>query len=309
MKKISLLLLSVLFIVGCKNDTKNTPETESAVSTKTPIVYVSTYPLHYFAKRIGGEHIDLRFPMKTSKSITNWKPKTITIASMQESDFVFINGAGFEKWLMSTSISESIVINTTKNLEDRLLESGSLFTHSHGDDGAHVHNELAALTWLDMDLANKQAEVIANHLISKFPEHKAVYESNFKTLSEELIELDTKFKTLTATNLELQVIFSLPVYQYFEKAYNLKGRSLHWEPNYELNHDRAQDIEYLKKAENFKYMIWEAAPLSETKSRLEAMGIESIVVNPIYTAPENSNYFKEMEANYNQLSKIYKVTE
>ncbi|MFL0354286.1 metal ABC transporter substrate-binding protein [Xanthomarina sp. GH4-25] len=305
MKKLSLLFIAVVFMIACKNDSKDSSESEQVVATKKPVVYVSNFPLHYFAERIGGNQIDLRFPMKNAGSITNWKPETETITKMQEADFVFINGASFEKWLMSISLPESILINTTRDLESSLLESGNVFTHSHGEDGAHEHNEIASLTWLDLELANKQAEVIANHLMVKFPEHKVEFQTNFEKLSEDLLGLDLNFKELTHTNPSLAVVFSHPVYQYFEKAYDLKGRDLHWEPTYELNHDRKHDIEHLKKDEDFKFLIWEAKPLTETQTKLEEMGIYSIVINPVYSVPENSNYFKEMQSNYNQLSKIF----
>ncbi|WP_191963494.1 metal ABC transporter substrate-binding protein [Pseudotamlana haliotis] len=305
MKKISLLVLCLFSLMACKND-KKTSETEQAmITSKKPVVYVSNYPLYYFAERIGGNDVDLRFPMQDSKSIANWQPQSDTVVNMQAADVVFINGASYEKWLTSISLPESILVNTTKNVEEDLLDSGHVFTHSHGEGGAHEHKEMASTTWLDLALANKQAEAMATYLLSKFPEKKAVFKANFDKLSEDLLELDSKFKAVANKKPNLSVVFSHPVYQYFEDAYEINGRSLHWEPDYQLNHKNAHEIKHLVADKKFNYLIWEGEPLEETRAKLEKMNIESIVVNPIYSVPENSNYFKEMENNLKQLQLIY----
>ena len=291
------LLSIVLTMSSCKNQTKETG------SRGTPVVYVSNYPLYYFANRIGGEAIDLHFPASELTEPANWKPETDTIAAMQHADFIFINGAFYEKWLMNISLPEDIIVNTGASFEDKLLGNGEVFTHSHSDDKPHSHTVTAYTTWLNLAFANKQAEAINTALSEKYPELKDTFDSNFKILSNELLELDMEFRSIGSQMQEANIalIFSHPVYQYFQKAYGIKGESLDWEPNYIIDQDKLVKIEFLIKNQNFNTLVWEAAPKIETAIILEKYGIKSVIISPLSGEPNDGDFLSVMIQNLNTL--------
>jgi hypothetical protein len=87
-------------------------------------VYVVNYPLKYFAKRIGGEHIEVVFPAPADVDPAYWNPDVDTISAYQQADLIFLNGAGYAKWVDKVSLPRSKLVNTSK----KLLRPGSIST-------------------------------------------------------------------------------------------------------------------------------------------------------------------------------------
>jgi len=56
-------------------------------------------------------------------------------------------------------------------------------------------------------------------------------------------------------------------------------------------------------------MVWEAAPLPETKARLEKIGIRSVVFQPCGNEPATGNYLSVMEQNVENLRPIFTPVE
>ncbi|MBP1838217.1 metal ABC transporter substrate-binding protein [Formosa algae] len=295
------LIIFTFTFTSCKDNKKATATTPE--EAHTPVVYVSNYPLYYFADRIGGDVIHLHFPASNMTEPANWKPKTDTIAAMQQADFVFINGATYEKWLMNVSLPEDLIVNTGASFEDKLLGNGEIFTHTHGDEEAHSHTETAYTTWLNLQYANAQAEAIKIALSEKFPALASQFNTNFKSLSIDLLQLDQEFKSV-GEQMHDAVLFSHPVYQYFMGAYGIHGQSLHWEPTDTLDHDKLQDLEHLIEKQAVKTLIWEASPQAESIKTLQEMGITSVVIAPLSGTPDTGNFLSIMRANVNTLKHI-----
>ena len=303
MKKLISYSLCLLFILlSCQEKKETEPLKEK---TKVLRVYVSSYPLYFFANSIGNEKIDLHFPAMRASSPANWKPITDTIASMQQADVIFLNGADFENWLMNVSLPNNKVVVTTDQSKELLLESGKTYSHSHGEGGSHKHTAKARTTWMDLSLAIKQAEVIKNELVRLQPENESYFEENFEQLQIKLSELDEEFRQAVAENSEVYIAFSHPEYQYFQKAYGLKGESLHWEPNQILDKEMLHDVEHLIKSKKISAIIWEDQPLQESVESLEKLGVKSIVISPILSTPDSINFIHQLEINLNNLKLIY----
>jgi len=303
------LIMFTLLACNKNKESESTPNKAagSESTDKLTNVYVSSYPLYYFANRIGGDRIDLHFPMKSSNNVANWKAQPDSIFAMQNADLIFISGAGFENWLMNVSLPSNILVNTSKNYNDKLLSGGKIFTHSHGKGGEHEHTAKARTTWLDIQLAIKQAEVVANELSIKAPSNKNYFEANFKGLKQELESLDQQFKEVVAKNPNVKVVFSHPEYQYFQAAYKIDGESLHWEPSQKLTSKMVHDIEHLQKTNSIKYIIWEDEPLTDSKIALEKMGVKSVVISPILSMPTNVDFMEQLNNNLASLKNVYKT--
>ncbi|WP_218017743.1 metal ABC transporter substrate-binding protein [Formosa haliotis] len=296
-----LFIMSISFF-SCKQE-KKSEETSTTQHMHTPVVYVTNYPLYYFANRIGGLAIELHFPASELSEPAMWTPETDTIAAMQQADFVFINGATYEKWLMNTSLPDDIIINTGASFENQLLGNGEVFTHSHGDEKAHTHTGTAYTTWLNLEFANAQALAIKNALTEKFPNLETTFNSNFNALSQELLELDQEFKSV-GEQMQNPVIFSHPVYQYFQDAYGIKGKSLHWEPTDVINHDKMHELKHLIENTPVTTLIWEAKPKAESIKTLQDKGIYSAVILPLSGKPSQGDFLSGIKQNLKTLKNL-----
>jgi zinc transport system substrate-binding protein len=300
-------LFTVLFLtlfLSCKEKSKTTQDIET---TKQPVVYVSNYPLYYFAERIANSYIDLHFPASNTVDPAFWEPVTDTIVAMQNADLILLNGASYEKWMLNVSLPNSITINTSKTFETSYLNNGENFTHSHGGEGAHTHEEIAFTTWLDFSLAIQQASAIKDALVKLIPEQKQLFDQNYNALVADLQNLDIELKNITKDASDVVVAFSHPIYQYLQNAYAIKGTSFHWEPNKTFSHDNQHDLEHLLEKQPVKFIIWEAEPLDETKEYLAKKGIQTIIFSTLTGKPEQGDFLEVMQQNIKNLQQIYSV--
>ena len=224
---------------------------------------------------------------------------------MQQADIIFLNGASYEKWLEKVSLPSSKMVNTADGLEDRFIPLEEMVTHSHGPGGEHEHAGTAMTTWMDLSLALEQARSVKEALEDRFPEKKTDIESSFSVLEGELSKLDQELKSITYTNPDLHVIFSHPVYQYFEHRYQVRGTSLHWEPDMMPDDEQWEELAHITEHHPGSIMIWEDKPSTEIASRLESMGVGFLVFNPCGNRPDNGDFLSVMKSNTEALRNIY----
>jgi zinc transport system substrate-binding protein len=301
-----LLTLLAGLLIGCKGEEKSSTKAARASENDQKLrVYVSNYPLYFFAERIGSAQIDLRYPMKAASDPASWTPDASTVAEMQGADLILLNGATYESWLMTVSLPDSLLVDTSRGYATRLLPSGQTFTHSHGEEGAHSHEGVAWATWMDLTLAIQQAEAVKNAFIKHRPQERAFFESNFKELAENLQALDADFTKTISSEPRPKPVYSHPVYTYFQKAYGLTGPSLHWEPETPLTHDMLHEIDHLKKEEGINTIVWERPPLEASIGQLARKGIRSVVIKPVENTPENGDFITHMQENYKALQSLF----
>ncbi|MDX1333793.1 MAG: metal ABC transporter substrate-binding protein [Robiginitalea sp.] len=306
MKRLLLLaVLTAFALTGCKQTQKQEAEANPPEEAATkPVVYVSNYPLYYFTSRIGGDLVELHFPAAALIDPSGWTPPADTVALMQQADLILVNGASYEGWLMNVSLPDSLLSDTSAAFADRLLPSGETFTHSHGEEGEHAHEGTASTTWMDLSLAGQQAKAVRDALTRARPALQEEFEANYRVLASELSELDKAFKETAAASAEAHLVFSHPVYQYFQKAYGLEGQSLHWEPDAPLDHDMLHEIGHLKKDHDIQYLIWEATPLPESVQQLQERGIQSAVIELMGGRPESADFLEGMRQNLETLQRV-----
>ncbi|PTX44863.1 zinc transport system substrate-binding protein [Christiangramia gaetbulicola] len=304
MKKIILSLTLLVLVFACKNKEKQSSPDETKEPEKQPVVYVSNYPLYYFASEIGGDAIDLRFPASDETDPSDWVPGAENIVKMQEADIILLNGATFEKWLNNVTLKNEDMVNTTEGMQDKMLPLGEKFTHSHGEGGEHTHEGTASITWLDLSLAIAQAEKVNEALKKEAPGKGEDFQANFEKLKNSLSELHKNYQNLEIDPEKVQLIYSHPVYQYLQNAYGLKGENLHWETSDGWDKDKKHEIEHLAKKGKKTYLVWEDEPSKAMRKGLEEMGVTSVVVNPLFGQPENLDMQEVLFKNLQSLQKI-----
>ena len=179
-------------------------------------------------------------------------------------------------------------------------------THSHGTEGEHAHEWLAFTTWLDLSLAAKQAEAVFEALARKQPQQKDLFRANYLALEKDLLALDGRIKAIVSLKDTVPIIFSHPVYEYFEKAYGLNGRSVHWEPDQNPNPGQIAELNMLLENHPAKWMIWEAKPIKSAVDVLEAMGIQSVVFDPCGNVPSEGDFLSVMQHNVTNIETVFR---
>ena len=298
MRRILLIALTLLMVACTDKEPATTDLTELR---DKPFVIASNYPLYFFTSEIAGEAIDVSLPAIAGDPAL-WSPSGEDASKLQHADLLILNGAGYESWLAFTTLPDGLILDTTADLQSMLLPIENETVHQHGPKGEHSHKGTAFTTWLDPQLAIKQAGTILQGLNQLAPGHSEVLKSNFEKLEQRLLQLDQSLAQAFAGLKQQPVIFSHPVYQYLQQRYSINGRSVHWEPDVEPGTREWIDFGNLLREHPAEIMIWEASPSDAVLVELDQMGVRSVVFNPAGNQPDKGDYFVVMEGNLRRLA-------
>jgi len=298
----------LLAFTACSADQRQEVDaTEDAMhGTETRLrVLTVNYPLAYFADRIGGDEVDVRYPGPPDEDPAYWRPAPEQIAEFQAADLVLLNGAGYAAWTDKASLPPSRLVNTTANAADRYIREAETVVHAHGPEGEHEHGKLAFTTWLDPTIALEQARAIRDALISLRPEASAGFESRYEALEADLLDLDARLARAAEGLAGRPILASHPVYQYLAAKYGLDLRSVHFEPDEVPDAAAWAELDRLLAELPAGVMIWEAEPLPEVEARLlSEHGIRSLVVSPCANGCDADDYMVTMRENAQRLSSL-----
>ncbi|MHC5012890.1 MAG: metal ABC transporter substrate-binding protein [Planctomycetota bacterium] len=302
MRKWTSLALAALLLAACGED--SAPRVPRTTHSQTPVVvHAVNYPLAWFAERIGGDLVDVRFPAPADEDPAFWAPTDEEIAAYQGADVILLNGAGYAAWVPQVTLPPSRCVVTSKAFQDRYLMQASRTTHTHGPAGEHEHGGLAFTTWLDPQLAVEQARAVYEALASRIPARREALETRFGDLERDLGMLDAELQRILADASTRPLVGSHPVYQYFARRYALDFESVHFEPDEIPDAEAWKQLEELLVDHPAALMLWEGEPLEATRTRLETLGIESVVFDPCGNRPESGDYLTVMRANAQALER------
>lgn len=291
------LLLAVA--AGCDRSASRTAP--QAGDRQRPVVRVVNYPLEYFAQRIGAGYLDVELPVPAGEDPAYWKPSAEEIGRYQQADLILLNGAGYARWVSMASLPQARLVDTSAGFKERLIHREQGPTHTHGPGGKHAHGGTAFTTWLDPTLAIAQARAILAAFGKRWPEHATAFAEGFAELEKDLTELDaTLERALVGATMPL--LFSHPVYAYFERRYGLDGKSVHWEPGEMPGEAQWTELEAILRTHPARWMIWEAEPSAAVVARLKGLGVDSVVFDPCANAPARGDFLSVMRENARRLA-------
>jgi len=197
-------------------------------------VFVTIAPQKYFVHQIGKNLVDVQVMVEPGADPHTYEPKPQQMVAISKAKLYFAVGIEFEKAKLSkiTATNPSIKVIHT----DHGIKKLAMAAHQHHDDhekGEHHeeaepdtdHHEHAGLDphiWLSPPLAKIQARTILAALQDADPQHRSVYEANFKTFTAQIDQLDADLKHTFAGKTDLQFIVFHPAWGYFAHAYGLK---------------------------------------------------------------------------------------
>jgi zinc transport system substrate-binding protein len=263
------------------------------------------YPLHYFVERIGGEQVEALFTVPAEEDPAFWKPDVEAIAIYQKADLILLNGATYAKWVETTTLPASKVVNTSATFRDRYLPMEGGVTHTHGSGREHAHGATAFTTWLDPQLAMQQAEAVRAALTSQRPEFADEFAERFAALRGEMQALDERMAAAVSAGPTRPLLFSHPVYHYLIERYKLNARSVHWEPEEPPTTEQWIELERLLNEHPARWMVWEGETLEATAAMLQERGIASVVFDPCANVPATGDFISTFERNVEVLEKLF----
>ena len=304
---------ALLALVGACGEAASTDRAESAgevgVATgaegSTLLIYTVSYPLAYFAERIGGDRVRVEFPVPPGVDPAFWSPDPETVAAYQGADLILLNGAGYASWTDRVSLPSSRLVATAAGMADRYVVVEDAVTHSHGPAGEHAHGTIAFTTWLDPTMAVEQARAIRDAFARARPQHETAFDEGFAELERDLLDLDGRLSEIVAADSARALLASHPVYQYLAARYGMEMRSVHFEPDEPPSPAMWRDLQGILEEHPARWMLWEAEPLPATASQLRELGVESVVFSPAGNRPDDGDYLSVMEANLRRLDTAY----
>jgi zinc transport system substrate-binding protein len=263
------------------------------------------YPLKYFAERVGGDHVIVKFPVPANVDPAFWIPDLANISAFQKADLIVLNGAGYAKWVNKVSLPRSKIVDPSKKFKDRYIFTKDVVTHSHGAEEKHAHEALAFTTWLDLTLAVRQAEAIAAAMGRKRPELRDRFQKNFEALAGDLKALDQDIQAIVSQKPSTPLIVSHPVYDYFARRYGMNIVSVHWEPDQVPGDAQWRALKAILKQHPAKWMIWEGEPARASVDGLKTLGVNSLVFDPCGNVPDQGDFISVMRRNVEDLRRAF----
>jgi zinc transport system substrate-binding protein len=311
-RQLMLFILGTVIMLGqpgCSNTQDASTRKPDVTVEGTISVYVTNYPLQYFAQRIGGPHVKVHFPAPADEDPAYWTPDAETISKYQQADLILLNGAGYEQWVRSASLPKSKLCDTSAPFSEEYIALEDELTHSHGPEGKHAHGSTAFTTWLDPTLAIKQADAVRTSLVELQPESADAFQKNFDALKTDLEALDQQIADTVRNASDRPVVFSHPVYQYFARRYGLNARSVHWEPDEPPTDAMWTELKTLLAAHPVKWMIWEGEPREQTVAKLAELGIDSVTFSSCGNAPTEGDFLDVQRGNIESLARVFNASQ
>ena len=182
-----------------------------AAGGKIP-VFVSIAPQADFVQQIGGDRVDVHILVAPGADPHTYEPKPRQMAALSKARLYFAVGIEFEKaWLGKfTAMNPALkVVHTDHGIlklpmaahmhhhHDDGKESGTT-AHDADDEHENTHDDEMGNRdphiWLSPPLVMLQARSILTALEAVDPDHRSVYEANYRAFILSLVDLDARLR-------------------------------------------------------------------------------------------------------------------
>ena len=260
---------------------------------------VSFYPLYEFTKQVGQDKVNISLLIPPGIEPHDWEPTVNDLQKMHEADLIVINGIGFESWAddIDTVNSDVIIVDTSKGIsliiDDALRKDTNHFDRSTGDP--HI--------WLNPVKAKTQVQNILDALVSIDPENEKFYRQNAQSYQDKLDALDSKIRTeLSPCNKDFIAFHN--AFSYFAVEYGLNQHSIvnSNEPNIGPTLKTLETVINLAQTFDIDVVFTEETVDTRTSQVIaNEIGARVLVLSPIETISDDSDYFLKMENNLSNL--------
>jgi len=174
-------------------------------------VVASFYPLAEFARRIGGDRLDVRTLVPAGVEPHDYEPTPRDIVELERARLLIYNGAGFEPWVdrLLPELPATVArINATEGMD--------LVTPDQASSGPDPH------VWLDPVSAQQQADRILAGLVAVDPGSRTPYEANAQAFRSELARLHVRFEQGLRSCRRKEFVTTHAAFGYLAARYGLR---------------------------------------------------------------------------------------
>jgi zinc transport system substrate-binding protein len=234
-------IIICILLVGCTNENSNHDSTQNKLS-----VSVSSYPLEFIVKEIGGNLVDVHSILPPGTDAHTYEPTAKTIVEIARSDLFIYTGANMEPYAESIADSlkrEQVMFISLDGVEEVFHQqesqsdeehteeeheehAGEVESHDHEEHDDHQHGDLDPHFWLDPTRMISASEHIKTELSHHFPEYAETFDQNFRHLKKELARLDSAFANMVEKQVNDTIFVSHAAYGYWESKYGIKQLSI-----------------------------------------------------------------------------------
>ncbi|MDG2123088.1 MAG: zinc ABC transporter substrate-binding protein [Verrucomicrobiales bacterium] len=263
-------------------------------------IYTTFYPTTYLTSQIVQGVADVVCPVPAGADPIFWQPDDASIAAYQAADLIVINGAGFEKWVATTTLPTGNIVDTSKPLGGDFLKYKDAITHSHGEGAEHSHEGTDGHTWVDPQNAITQAGEILAALTEQFPDQSATLQTNFDALSEKLGSLHQSLNTVPAGT---PLLANHPAYNYLARRHGWEIENLDLDPAAAPSEAQLLEIQVVLQDHPAKIILWKSSPLPATAALLkDQFGLTSLTFSPCESPPPEGDYLSSMQQSISTLT-------
>lgn len=277
------LLLSISLVLFAASKSKPVPKPAPGKI----IIAASFYPLAEFAKRVGGDYVDVVNITPAGVEAHDYEPTPRDIAAIRVSKVFLYQGAGFDPWAERTAQdlkgTDVKVVNMSENFDLKPIDN-------NGGAAKDPH------IWLDPLLVQKETAVIRDAIIGVYPEQAAVFNKNTDTFNFALAQLDAAIRNGLKGCALKDIIVSHQAFGYFGARYGINVTAIAGiSPEEEPSAQRLGEMAKLAKGKNIKTVFFEtlvSPKLAETVA--QEAGLTTSVLNPLEgLTPEEINAGKD----------------
>ncbi len=317
---VSFLLLSLsIILVACGETEKTSTKNEEQTAEKEVLeLYTTIFPLEDFAKKIGGEYVNVTNLVPVGADAHTFEPTARDMMNVADGDAFIYNGAGLEGFvdaLLETIEREQVKvveasagIDLLKLDEEHHHEEGTVDNHEgEANERHHDHDEDPHI-WLDPILSISLAESIKDALIELMPEQAETFTANFEQLKADLEELDQEFRTVVDEAALDTFFVSHAGYGYWEERYGVQQVGISGiSPTNEPSQRQLQTIIEIAKENNIQYILFEQnIPTKVAEVVKKAIDAESVDIHNLEALVEddvknNEDYISLMKKNIEAL--------
>lgn len=307
----SALLVGLALLGGCsEEEVAQTSEIDEDKLT----IYASVFPLEDFAKKIGGDYVDVRPMMPNGGDAHTYEPTPKEMTEFAEADFILYNGMqleGFIEPVKDALANQDVELVAVGDFVlENVPEDEYVFIEEDENEGEESSVSLDPHIWIDPMNAKDMAEVVLEQLKKAKPEAADDFTKNFEAMADDFDTLDTAFQEAIDAAPNKTIVVAHAAYGYWEKAYGLEQVAINgFSTIEEPSQQELTNIVQLIESEGIPFIIFEQNVSSRiTEIIQDEVGVEDLMLHNMATVTDEdrkngADYFSIMQQNVQTLEK------
>lgn len=291
---IVMVLCIGLMLTGC--GTKG----RSFQSQDKILVVTTIYPVYDFVSNIAGDRAEIINLVPAGTEPHDFELSTGDMQLLEEADLFIYNGAGMEHFVDKT-------LDAVSNKELMAVEAAGTVKTLESGEKTDPH------TWLSVENAILESEVIKDAFVQIDAEHKEVYEKNFEDYKDRLEALDESYKEELSGLSRNTIVVAHEAFGYLCAEYGLNQNAVEGlTADSEPDSAKMKEIIDFCREEDIQVIFFEELVSPKVANAIaEEIGAETMVLNPIEgltvsQEEEGLDYIGLMEENLEALKKALK---